>query len=42
MAKIIAQNMQITVIKQNEDEHISFTDMLKAKDGGFFLYSRER
>ena len=33
MAKIIVQNTQITVIKQNEDDYISLTDMLKAKDG---------
>ena len=33
MAKITVQNTQITVIKQNEDDYISLTDMLKAKDG---------
>ena len=27
MAKIIVQNTQITVIKQNEDDYISLTDM---------------
>ncbi len=37
MAKIIVQNTQITVIKQNEDDYISLTDMLKAKDGEFFF-----
>ena len=29
MAKIFVQNTQITVIKQNEDDYISLTDMLK-------------
>ena len=29
MAKITVQNTQITVIKQNEDDYISLTDMLK-------------
>ena len=37
MSKITVQNTQITVIKQNEDDYISLTDMLKAKDGEFFL-----
>ena len=37
MAKIIVQNTQITVIKQNEEDYISLTDMLKAKDGEFFF-----
>jgi len=36
-SKIIVQNTQITVIKQNEDDYISLTDMLKAKDGEFFF-----
>ena len=37
MSKITVQNTQITVIKQNEDDYISLTDMLKAKDGEFFF-----
>ena len=37
MAKITVQNTQITVIKQNADDYISLTDMLKAKDGEFFF-----
>ena len=37
MAKIFVQNTQITIIKQNEDDYISLTDMLKAKDGEFFF-----
>ena len=39
MAKITVQNTQITVIKQNEDDYISLTDMLKAKDGEFFPWN---
>jgi hypothetical protein len=37
MAKIIVQNTQITVIKQNEDDYICLTDLLMAKDGEFFF-----
>lgn len=37
MAKIIVQNTPITVIRQNDDDYISLTDMLKAKDGEFFF-----
>ena len=37
MAKIIVQNTQITVIRQNENDYISLTDMLKAKDGEYFF-----
>ena len=37
MAKINVQNTQITVIKINNDDYISLTDMLKAKDGEFFF-----
>lgn len=37
MAKITVQNTQITVIKQNDDDYISLTDMLRAKDGDFFF-----
>ena len=38
MSKITVQNTQITVIKQYEDDYISLTDMLKAKDGEFFFF----
>ncbi|MBQ9363691.1 MAG: KilA-N domain-containing protein [Bacteroidaceae bacterium] len=37
MAKIIVQNTQIMVIKQDEDDYIGLTDMLRAKDGEFFF-----
>ena len=39
MAKqiIIVKGTEITVIKQNKLDYISLTDMLKAKDGDFFI-----
>ena len=37
MAKITVQNTQITVFRQNDDDYISLTDMLRAKDGDFFF-----
>jgi len=37
MAKIIVQNTEITVIRSNDDDYISLTDMIKAKDGDFFV-----
>lgn len=38
MANIIeVQGKEITVIKINEQDYISLTDMLKAKDGDFFI-----
>ncbi len=37
MAKIIVNDTDITVLKINEEDYISLTDMLKAKDGGFFV-----
>ena len=37
MAKIIVQNTEITVIKSNDEDYISLTDMIKAKDGDFFV-----
>ena len=37
MAKITVQNTDITVIKVNDEDYISLTDMLKAKDGDFFV-----
>lgn len=35
--KIEVQGKEITVILENEREYISLTDMLKAKDGDFFI-----
>ena len=37
MAKIIVKDTDVTVLKINEEDYISLTDMLKAKDGGFFV-----
>ena len=34
---IIVQDAEIRVIKQNGEDYISLTDMLKAKDGEFFI-----
>jgi len=35
--KIIVQGVEIIVISENENDYISLTDMLKAKDGDFFI-----
>jgi len=37
MAKINVLNKDITAIKYNDEDYISLTDMLKAKDGDFFI-----
>ena len=37
MAKITVQNTEITVLSHNDNDYISLTDMLKAKDGDFFV-----
>ena len=37
MKKITVQGTSITVISANNDDYISLTDMLKAKDGDFFI-----
>jgi len=37
MAKIKVLDSDITVIKVNDEDYISLTDMLKAKDGDFFI-----
>ena len=37
MAKIIVQNTEINVVKINNDDYICLTDMIKAKDGDFFV-----
>ena len=39
MAKkvIIVRRIDVTIIKQNDVDYISLTDMLKAKDGDFFI-----
>jgi len=35
--KIIVKGIEITVIRQNNIDYISLTDMIKAKDGDFFI-----
>ena len=37
MAKIIVKDTEVSVMRINEEDYISFTDMLKAKDGEFFF-----
>jgi hypothetical protein len=37
MAKISVQNTEVTVVSINENDYISLTDMLRAKDGNFFV-----
>jgi len=35
--KIVVQGTEITIIQENQNDYISLTDMLKAKDGDFFI-----
>jgi hypothetical protein len=37
MAKIIVKDTEVTVIKINNEDYICITDMIKAKDGEFFV-----
>ncbi|MBR6455977.1 MAG: KilA-N domain-containing protein [Prevotella sp.] len=37
MAKVIVQNIEINVVKINNEDYICLTDMMKAKDGDFFV-----
>ena len=37
MVKIDVKGTDITIISKNEEDYISLTDMLKAKDGDFFI-----
>ena len=37
MSKITVKDKQITVLKVNDEDYLSLTDMLKAKDGDFFI-----
>lgn len=34
---IIVKGIEITIVNQNDIDYISITDMLKAKDGDFFI-----
>ena len=37
MAKITVENTEITVVHVNDEDYLCLTDMLKAKDGDFFI-----
>ena len=37
MAKIIIKETEVNVVKIGEEDYICFTDMMKAKDGDFFI-----
>ena len=37
MAKILVNAIEIRTLKINEEDYISLTDMLKAKDGEYFF-----
>ena len=37
MAKIIVKDTEISVVKVNDEDYICLTDMLRAKDGDFFI-----
>ena len=37
MKKIIVQNVEINVVTVNNEDYICLTDMIKAKDGDFFV-----
>ena len=37
MAKISVQNTEVNVIKVDGEDYICLTDMLRAKDGDFFI-----
>ena len=37
MAKILVNELEIRTLKINEEDYISLTDMLKAKDGEYFF-----
>ena len=37
MAKIVVKDTVVSILKVNEEDYISLTDMLKAKDGDFFF-----
>jgi hypothetical protein len=39
MAKITVKETEVTVLKINDEDYISLTDMLKAKEGEFFISS---
>jgi hypothetical protein len=38
MAKLTVLDKEINIMKVQENDYISLTDMLKAKDGDFFYF----
>ena len=41
MAKITVKDTEINVVKVNDEDYICLTDMLRAKDGDFFITDRK-
>lgn len=39
MAKIKVEDTEIRIIQINDNDYISLTDMLRAKDGEYFFYN---
>src|SRR5574344_1229575 len=37
MAKIIVKDTEVTVVQMNNEDYLCLTDMIKAKDGNFFI-----
>src|ERR1035437_5875430 len=37
MAKLVIKETEVTILQINDNDYISLTDMLKAKDGDFFI-----
>lgn len=37
MAKLIVDNTEVTILRIDDKDYISLTDMLRAKDGEFFI-----
>lgn len=37
MAKIVVKDIEVTIVQINDEDYICITDMLKAKDGDFFI-----
>ena len=37
MAKLIVKDTEVNILKVNEEDYICLTDMLRAKDGDFFI-----
>lgn len=41
MSRITVQDKEINIIKVEDNAYISLTDMLKAKDGEFFIWGNQ-